>query len=37
MNGRLYHRGGLQLWQELYAGFRIVPLPAGNTGVQLAG
>lgn len=37
MNGWLYHGGGLQLWQELYAGFGIVPFPAGNTGVQLAG
>ncbi|MGL6290009.1 MAG: TRAP transporter substrate-binding protein [Silanimonas sp.] len=29
--------GGLELWRELYAPFNLVPFPAGNTGVQLAG
>jgi TRAP-type mannitol/chloroaromatic compound transport system substrate-binding protein len=37
MNGWLYHGGGLELWRELYAKFDLVPFPAGNTGVQLAG
>jgi TRAP-type mannitol/chloroaromatic compound transport system substrate-binding protein len=37
MNGWLYHGGGLELWRELYARFDLVPFPAGNTGVQLAG
>jgi len=37
MNGWLYSGGGLDLWRELYAGFNLVPFPAGNTGVQLAG
>jgi TRAP-type mannitol/chloroaromatic compound transport system substrate-binding protein len=37
MNGWLYHGGGLALWRELYAGFGLVPFPAGNTGVQMAG
>lgn len=37
MNGWLYHGGGLDLWRELYAGFGLVPFPAGNTGVQMAG
>lgn len=37
MNGWLYNGGGLDLWRELYAGFGLVPFPAGNTGVQLAG
>lgn len=37
MNGWLYHGGGLELWRELYAGFGLVPFPAGNTGVQMAG
>lgn len=37
MNGWLYEGGGLALWRELYARFGLVPFPAGNTGVQLAG
>jgi TRAP-type mannitol/chloroaromatic compound transport system substrate-binding protein len=37
MNGWLYEGGGLELWRELYAGFNLVPFPAGNTGVQTAG
>jgi TRAP-type mannitol/chloroaromatic compound transport system substrate-binding protein len=37
MNGWLYHGGGLELWRELYARFDLVPFPAGNTGVQMAG
>lgn len=37
MNGWLYHGGGLELWRELYGKFGLVPFPAGNTGVQLAG
>ncbi|MEQ8484248.1 MAG: TRAP transporter substrate-binding protein [Pseudomonadales bacterium] len=37
MNAWLYYGGGLELWQELYAPFGLVPMPAGNTGVQMAG
>jgi TRAP-type mannitol/chloroaromatic compound transport system substrate-binding protein len=37
MNAWLYDGGGLELWRELYAGFGLVPFPAGNTGVQMAG
>ncbi len=37
MNGWLYNGGGLDLWRELYAGFNLIPFPAGNTGVQTAG
>jgi len=37
LNGWLYHGGGLELWTELYAGFGLVPAPAGNTGVQMGG
>lgn len=37
MNGWLYEGGGLALWRELYAPFNLVPFPAGNTGVQMAG
>ncbi|MEO1270972.1 MAG: TRAP transporter substrate-binding protein, partial [Myxococcota bacterium] len=28
---------GLKLWEELYADFGLVPMPVGNTGVQMAG
>jgi len=37
MNGWLYHGGGMELWQETYASFGLVPAAAGNTGVQMAG
>jgi TRAP-type mannitol/chloroaromatic compound transport system substrate-binding protein len=37
MNGWLYFGGGLELWRELYAPFGLIPMPAGNTGVQMAG
>ena len=37
MNAWLHYGGGLPLWRELYAGFSLVPFPAGNTGVQMAG
>ena len=37
MNGWMYYGGGLALWRELYAGFGLVPAPAGNTGVQMGG
>ncbi|HKI74653.1 MAG TPA: TRAP transporter substrate-binding protein [Pseudomonadales bacterium] len=37
MNGWLYYGGGLKLWDELYAKYNLVPLPGGNTGVQMAG
>jgi len=37
MNAWLYSGGGLALWEELYAGFDLVPFPAGNTGVQMGG
>jgi TRAP-type mannitol/chloroaromatic compound transport system substrate-binding protein len=37
MNSWLYYGGGLQLWEELYAKYNLKPLPAGNTGVQMAG
>ena len=35
MNAWLYHGGGLELWEEVYAPFDLVPLPIGNTGVQM--
>ena len=37
MNGWLYAGGGLELWRELYAPFGLLPFPAGNSGVQMAG
>jgi TRAP-type mannitol/chloroaromatic compound transport system substrate-binding protein len=37
MNGWLYHGGGMELWRETYAPFGLVPMAAGNTGVQMAG
>ena len=29
--------GGIQLWEELYAPFGVLPIPAGNSGVQMGG
>jgi TRAP-type mannitol/chloroaromatic compound transport system substrate-binding protein len=37
MNGWLHFGGGLELWQEAYAPFNLIPLAGGNTGVQMAG
>ncbi len=37
MNGWLYYGGGLELYRELYAGFNLIPFPAGNTGAQMGG
>ena len=37
MNAWLYHGGGMELWQEVYAPFGLVPTAAGNTGVQMGG
>jgi len=36
-NAWLYFGGGLELWREIYAPFGLIPFPAGNTGVQMAG
>ncbi|NNM70951.1 TRAP transporter substrate-binding protein [Enterovirga aerilata] len=33
----IMHGGGLALWEELYAPFNLVPMPMGNTGVQMTG
>lgn len=33
----ILHGGGLALWEELYAPFNLVPMPMGNTGVQMTG
>lgn len=37
MNGWLHYGGGMTLWKELYEPFNLVPMAAGNTGVQMAG
>ena len=37
MNAWFYSGGGLELWREVYAPFDLVPLPMGNTGVQMGG
>jgi TRAP-type mannitol/chloroaromatic compound transport system substrate-binding protein len=37
MNGWLRYGGGMELWREAYEPFGLVPLAAGNSGVQMAG
>lgn len=37
MNAWLYHGGGMELWRETYQPFGLLPMAAGNTGVQMAG
>ncbi len=37
MNAWLYSGGGMELWEEVYAPFNLLPMPAGNTGVQMGG
>jgi TRAP-type mannitol/chloroaromatic compound transport system substrate-binding protein len=37
MNAWLYYGGGMQLWEELYDKFNLIPNAAGNTGVQMGG
>ena len=37
MNAWLYHGGGMQLWQESYQPFGLIPMATGNSGVQMAG
>ncbi|MGC1305716.1 MAG: TRAP transporter substrate-binding protein [Phormidesmis sp.] len=36
-NAWLYHGGGLEAINELYADFNVISFPAGNTGVQMGG
>lgn len=36
-NAWLYHGGGQELWDELYAKHNLKPFPVGNTGTQMAG
>ncbi len=37
MQAWLHDGGGLDLWRELYSDFDLVPIPMGNTGVQMGG
>ncbi len=37
LNAWILSGGGLELWNELYADFGLVPMPGGNTGVQMGG
>ncbi len=37
INAWFYAGGGLELWEETYAPFNVVPRPQGNTGVQMGG
>lgn len=36
-NAWLYHSGGLEAIQALYAEFNVINFPAGNTGAQMGG
>jgi len=37
MHSWLIWGGGMQLWEELYADFNLVPMIGGNTGMQMGG
>ncbi|MGH1363804.1 MAG: TRAP transporter substrate-binding protein [Calditrichia bacterium] len=37
MNAWIYSGGGQKLWEEVYEKFNLLPMPAGNTGVQMGG
>ena len=37
MNTWMLNAGALQLWEELYEPFDLIPLPGGNTGRQAGG
>ena len=37
MNAWIINGGGQKLWSDLYADYNLVPMPAGNTGVQMGG
>lgn len=37
LNAWLHYGGGLELWQEMYKPFGIIPMAGGNTGAQFAG
>jgi len=37
MYGWLFAGGGLELWEEVYKDNNILPIPAGNSGIQMGG
>jgi len=37
LNAWLQQGGGMQLWEELYRNFGLIPMLGGNTGVQMGG
>lgn len=37
MNAWVTNGGGLKLWEDLYADYDLLPVPGGNTGVQMGG
>ncbi len=37
VNAWLLSGGGMELWEKLYEPFNLLPLPGGNTGVQMGG
>ncbi len=37
MNAWIISGGGLELWEEVYEPFNLLPLPGGNTGIQMGG
>ncbi|CAN8139251.1 Monocarboxylate 2-oxoacid-binding periplasmic protein all3028 [uncultured Thiomicrorhabdus sp.] len=37
MNAWLYYGGGMQLWEEAYKPFGLIPNPGGNSGTQMGG
>ncbi len=37
MESWLRYGGGIELWEELYAPFNLIPMSGGHTGVQMGG
>jgi TRAP-type mannitol/chloroaromatic compound transport system substrate-binding protein len=37
MQSWILYGGGLELWEELYEPFDLIPVPGGTTGVQMGG
>jgi len=37
MNAWLYYGGGMELWRKMYAPHGLIPVAAGNSGVQMGG
>jgi len=37
MNAWMYYGGGIELWEEAYKPFGLIPSPGGNSGTQMGG